>query len=114
MKKITYYEVIGCGVQTIERTGFLKNGVVYDKYEDEEEYWKDDGSDFYSVIVKDGAIKIEDGYCGLEELYLSKKEAIARSCVLNKKYLKDSLERMIKIKNVIITESFLQKLFEKF
>ena len=72
------------------------------------------GSDFYSIIVKDGAIKIEDGYCGSEELYLNKREAIARNCILNKKYLKDSSERIIKIKNTIITESFLQKLFEKF
>lgn len=114
MEKIIYYEVSGCGAQTIEKIGFLKNGVVYDKYEDKKRYWNDDNSDFYSIIVKDGAIKIEDGYYGLEELYLSKKEAIARSCILNKKYLKDSSERIIKIKNVIITESFLQKLFEKF
>ena len=114
MEKITYYEVIGCGAQVIEKIGFLKNEVVYDKYEDEEGYWNDDGSDFYRIIVKDGAIKIEDGYCGLEELYLSKREAIARSCILNKKHLKDSSERIIKMKNVIITESFLQKLFEKF
>ena len=114
MEKIIYYEVIGCGAQTIEKIGFLKNGVVYDKYEDEEGYRNDDGSDFYSIIVKDGAIKIEVGYCGLEELNLSKREAITRSCILNKKYLKDSSERIIKIKNTIITESFLQKLFEKF
>ena len=28
MEKIIYYEVIGHGAQTIERIGFLKNGVV--------------------------------------------------------------------------------------
>ena len=56
MEKIIYYEVIGFGAQTIERIGFLKNGVVYDKYEGEEGYWNDDGQDFYSIIVKDGAV----------------------------------------------------------
>ena len=77
-----------------EQTLYVSVTEDYSKEEEEYDYvWRPEREDFSGHTS------------GLNNQYL---------IILNKKYLKDSSERIIKIKNTIVTESFLQKLFEKF
>lgn len=114
MEKLTYYEVIGFGIKVIKKSGFVKNGVVFDNFGVEEIYCNDDGSECYSVLSTGKKIFIENGYGGPEELFLNFKEALAKNCELNKRFIKSYLERIENTKILLKMEKCLTKLFRRF